>query len=126
MLERELKDGITDLINLFEDSYINEQEELILCPRTNLYFLLGNVNTIEDLCYKIIAWCSRDCCKTEPYHSELENKRYREYIRNNINEFLGIDYSEEKWLDLYSEFGNGIHEEDCRKFIKTEILFEKI
>ena len=117
-----MKDEIKSLMQLFESSFINPNNELILCPKTNLYFRLDDVENVEDLCYKIVAWCSRDASKSEPYYSEWRNKRYREYVRNNINTFLGTTFTEDEWLDIYCKFGNGCNKDECMKFIKEKIL----
>lgn len=50
----------------FHNSYVNDNNELILYSRTNLYICLDDVKTIEDLQYKVFAWCSRDCSVAEP------------------------------------------------------------
>ena len=117
-----ISENVLRLMSLFEDSYVNSSNELILIPRTNLYFRLDNVKTIEDLCYKIIAWCSRDASKTEPFHSRQRNEQYRAVVRNKLNKFLGVDLTEDNWMVLYTHFGNGVNELECREFIKTNIL----
>lgn len=113
---------VEELMQLFPNSFINECNELILIPKTNLYFSLRDVNTIEDLIYKIFAWCSRDASKSEPYYAQWRNERYREYVKNNINTFLGTTYTEDEWLDIYCKFGNGCNKDECMKFIKEKLL----
>lgn len=115
----EVRDAITDLSSLFENSFVNENDELILVPITNLYFSLRNVKTIEDLYFKIIAWCSRDACKSMPFNTEKQCDNYQTMVRCNINAFLETDFSRDQWLDIYCVFGNGLHEEQCRKFIRS-------
>ena len=117
-----MPDYIKDLMGLFDGSFINQNNELILCPRTNLYFRLEDVHNVEDCCYKIVAWCSRDASKSEPYHSQWRNERYREYVRNAINTFLGTDFTEDEWLEIYCKYGNGCHKDECKEFIKNKIL----
>lgn len=117
-----MKNYIKELMQLFSGSFINANNELILCPRTNLYFRLDDVNSIDDLCYKIVAWCSRDASKSEPYHATWRNEKYREYVRDNINTFLGTNFTEDEWLDIYCKFGNGCNKNDCLEFIKNSIL----
>lgn len=117
-----MSEEIEELMQLFDGSFINENNELILCPKTNLYFRLEDVNNIEDLCYKIVAWCSRDASKSIPYHTQWRNKKYREYVRDNINSFLGTNFTEKQWLDIYCEYGNGCNKEKCIEFIKANIL----
>lgn len=103
---------------LFDKSFINEDNELILVPKTNLYFSLKDVKTYQDLVYKIIAWCSRDMCKSEHYNSNSYNKKYRKDLREKINTFLGVDYTEKEWFNIYDKYGNGINEAECRNFIR--------
>lgn len=114
-----MREDVKELMQLFNNSFINQNNELILVPRTNLYFRLDDVNNYQDLCYKIFAWCSRDCSKSEPYYAKWRNEKYREYVRNNINTFLGVDYNENDWLDIYSKYGNGCNKNECIEFIKN-------
>lgn len=108
---------ILELMKLFDDSFINNNNELILVPKTNLYFRLADIKDYDDLVYKIIAWCSRDSSKSEPYYSTKRNEKYRQYVRNNLNTFLGVDWNEDEWAELYSKFGNGINKDECMEFI---------
>ena len=117
-----MEDYIQELMQIFDGSYINENNELILCPKTNLYFRLEDVTNVEDLCYKIVAWCSRDASKSMPYQTQWRNKKYREYVRNNINEYLGTNFTETEWLDIYCKYGCGCNKDDCIKFIREKIL----
>lgn len=113
-----LQEAIKRLAGLFDNAFINKNYELILVPETNLYFLLGNVNTVEDLYFKVIAWCSRSACKQQPYHVHWRNEKYRKTVRDNINTFLGVNFTQDEWMDIYTKFGNGCNEEKCREFIR--------
>lgn len=55
---------ISKLMILFDESFINYRNELILYPRTNLYISLNNINNEIDLEYKIIEDFSRDAYKS--------------------------------------------------------------
>ena len=114
-----VKKEIQKLMSCFPGSFINHNFEVILLPKTNLYFLLNNVKTVEDLQFKVIAWCSRDASKTQPYYSDWRNKEYQTRVRNSINEFLGTDFNADQWMDIYTEFGNACHEDRCREFIRS-------
>ena len=114
-----MKKEIKQLMSLFQGSFINQNNELILVPRTNLYFRLDDVNTKEDLIYKIIAWCSRDASKSEPFRKQVYNENYRKSVRNALDSFLNVGWTEERWLELYSRYGNGIREKECRKMIEN-------
>lgn len=110
---------LTDFLRIFDKAFINEHQELVVCPKTNLYFRIDNVNSKEDFIYKIFAWCSRDASKSEPFgRNKKMNEAYRATLRNGLNEFLCLEWDEGQWLDIYSDYGNGIHEEECRKFIR--------
>lgn len=113
---------IKELMGLFENSFINEINELILIPETNLYFKLNDVKTKEDLIYKIIAWCSRDASKAQPFDTERENEKYKALVRYKLNYFLNVGYGEAMWFELYCQYGNGTNEEECRKMIKKQFL----
>lgn len=117
-----LEQRIQELQDIFENSFVNEINELILVPDTNLYFKLSNIKTEEDLIYKIMAWCSRDASKTNPYDTERENERYREMVRDKLNYFLNITWTEREWFEIYSNYGNGIQEEECRKMIRDNFI----
>lgn len=110
---------VKELMSLFKGSFINEINELILVPKTNLYFKLDNVKTRKDLIYKIIAWCSRDVAKSEPFDTERENRRYHEMLMSSFNYFLNVGWNIEIWWELYNRYGNGTNEEECRKMIEN-------
>ncbi|MGN0961299.1 MAG: hypothetical protein ACI4PF_03780 [Christensenellales bacterium] len=117
---------IQKLMKLFPNSFINQNKELILVPKTNLYFRLEDVRTKEDLYFKVIAWCSRSACKQMPYYQDWRNKKYQEMVRNNLNTFLGTNFSKDEWMDIYTKFGNGCNEEKCREFIKNNFNFDLV
>ena len=112
-----MRKEIRELMSLFNNSFINAENELVLVPKTNLYFRLDDVKTKQDLIYKIIAWCSRDASKSEPFHKQVCNENYRKTIRDALDSFLGVAWDEERWLELYEQFGNGTNEKECRKMI---------
>ena len=58
---------VRNLMNVFEESFINRLNELILIPKTNLYICLDDVHNETELKYKIIEFCSRDASKAMPY-----------------------------------------------------------
>lgn len=109
---------VKEFMSLFKDSFINEIDELIVVPTTNLYFEIFDVKTKKDLICKILAWCSRDACKTEPFNTEKLNQEYRKHIRSGLNCFLNVAWDEETWSEMYDKYGNGINEQECRKMIE--------
>lgn len=119
MKAQELQTAIDELMGLFNGSFINAQNELILIPKTNLYFRLADVETIDDLYVKIIAFCSRDACKSMPYYASKRNEKYQNEVRYALNEYLGVDFSKDEWETIYAKLGGGCNHELCKKFVKS-------
>lgn len=113
--------AVKELMELFDGSFINSHYELILTPKTNLYFCLENIETLLDLRCKVVAWCSRHACKTLPYSTRCNwrNEKYQTEVREKINKFLKVDFSEEDWMFIYTYLGNDIRRGLCEKFIES-------
>ncbi|MFQ6795090.1 MAG: hypothetical protein ACLRT4_20335 [Thomasclavelia sp.] len=106
-------------MKVFDGSFINDNNELILIPKTNLYFGLDDVhNELEFKC-KILEWCSRDACKTQPYSQQWRNNKYNDHIRRNINIILDTDFSKDDMLQIYTRLGNSCHHNLTIKFIES-------
>lgn len=126
MKTKELDTAVQELMELFPKSFINSINELILVPKTNLYFRLEDVETLLDLKCKIIAWCSRACCKTAPFHSTWRNEQYQKEVRNAVNNYFGTDFNVEEWMYIYTYLGNDIRRELCEKFVESDFDIEVI
>lgn len=120
MRTKELQNAVNELMRLFEGSFINSHNELILVPKTNLYFRLEDVETLLDLKCKVIAWCSRDACKSMPYRSDWHNANYNAKIRVRINSFLGVNFNLEQWAFIYTYLGNDIRRKLCEQFVLSD------
>lgn len=71
-----LNEALYYLKYLFPSSFINENNELILIPETNLYILLNDCNNKFQLFAKLLEWCSRDSCFSLPYSMMKFNELY--------------------------------------------------
>lgn len=120
MIKESIQKFVQDLMTCFPGSFINSHEELILDRRSNLYFRLENVETLEQLECKVIAWCSRAACKTAPYRFDWRNEQYNQKIREGINDFLGVDFSTDDWAHIYTLLGNDCNRELCEKFVRSD------
>lgn len=107
------------LMQSFSGSFINEINEIILYPETNLYFRLDDVNSEFDVKCKLLEWCSRDAYKTKPYDNELKNKVYQEEIMDNINNYLNTNFTKEKMELIYTKLGNAINHNLTIKFVES-------
>ena len=128
-MDEKVQQSVTELMTLFPQSFINAQQELILVPgRANLYFRLEDVDSVETLCCKLIEWCSRAACKTEPFYQTARNEKFQTEVRDNLNTFLGVDFDIEQWQKIYTRLGNGCNRELCKTFVQSDFdlsLLEK-
>lgn len=106
-------------MKVFDGSFINDNNELILVTKTNLYFRLDDVYNELDFKCKILEWCSRDACKTQPYSQQWRNNKYNDHIRRNINIILDTDFSKDDMLQIYTRLGNSCHHDLTVKFIES-------
>lgn len=110
---------ISNLMVLFNGSFINYRNELILVPRTNLYFSLDDVESESDLKCKVIEYCSRDAYKTMHFDSIAENIEYHDYVIERINEYLGTYFDETDMELIYTKLGYGVHHYLTIKFVES-------
>jgi hypothetical protein len=97
---------------VFPNAFINTKNELILEPKNNVYFSLGDVETSLDFNCKMIAWVSRPACKgTSPY--------WQKKITYALNEFLGTKFSNQDLMLIYTKLGNDIKRSLCEKFVSS-------
>lgn len=101
----------------FPEAFINSSNELILYPKTNLYFLLDDINTELDLKRKVIEWCSRAAHKAMPYQSDSDNRKYNLMILNRINNILDSKFGVKDIETIYTKLGNAVNSKLCEKFI---------
>lgn len=97
----------------FPETIINEYMEVIVEPKANEYFLTADCYTKEDIQAKVLEWLSRGACKTE------KNQEFREYMQNGINEYLGMDFTQEDFEKIYQYLGNRVNHEKTIRFIKS-------
>ena len=65
---------LKELMAYFPDSYINNNLELILIPKTNTYFKIEDCECHLDVKEKLLTWCSRTIAKGQPYANPIKNK----------------------------------------------------
>lgn len=117
--EDDLTNYIFKVMNIFYESFINRENELILIPKTNLYFYLGNVNTVAEMKYKLLEWCSRSCFKAMPYKYTKKNRKYQDNVLRNVNECLDTEFTREQMELIYTKLGNCINHELTMKFVSS-------
>lgn len=118
-MNKDTKDKVQTLMRLFQNSFINSSNELILVPKFNLYFRLEDVENEVDLKAKAIAWLSRYACNGNLYRQQWLNVKLEKYIRDNLNTFLGIKLNSIQWRYIYIIFGNMIRKNELDGWIKS-------
>ena len=120
----DLTNYIVKVMNIFYGSFINHNNELILIPKTNLCFYLGNVNTVSEVKYKLLEWCSKSCFKAMPYRYAKKNREYQDDILRKVNECLDMEFTREQMELIYTKLGNCINHELTMKFVNSGYDFK--
>lgn len=107
------------LMSKFKDSYINSQNELILIPKFNLYFRLEDVETVQDLEVKVIAWLSKSASNFNYYEQAWRNRKFEKELRDKLNWFLGTKFNSFEWNYLYSVYGNMVNKMKLYEFVES-------
>jgi len=109
----ELTKGFIDIVQQYSPKcFINNNYELIVEPKNNIYFRLEDIETELELKCKVLAWLSRPSCKGV---SNYWQKR----IRAIVNEFLGTEFTFDEMDQIYTYLGNDCNREKSIKFIKS-------
>ncbi len=116
----DLTNYISKIMNIFYGSFINHNKELILIPKTNLYFYLGDVNTVDEVKCKLLEWCSRSCFKSMPYRYTKKNREYQDDVLRKVNECLDMEFTREQMELIYTKLGNCINHELTMKFVSSD------
>lgn len=111
---------VNSLLKCFPTSFINDSEEFIAYPKTNLYFNLGNCETLLDVKCKVLEWFSRDCHKAMPFRSNYKNDEYHELILKRVNKFLGTAFTVEDMAIIYQELGNRVRHQKTIEFVESD------
>ena len=113
----EIKLLIDKLLWLNLKSFINNRNELILIPKTNLYFRLEGVETELDFKCKLLEWCSRDSVKGVSIY-------WQRKTRNMINYLLGTNFTENNLNMIYCRLGNCVNHNLTIAFVESNYNFD--
>ena len=102
-----------DKVSVFrKDAFINHLNELILIPKTNLYFRLEDVKTELDFKCKVLEWCSRDCIKGVSKNMQNETSKL-------VNYLLDTAFSTDQLEAIYCRLGNCVNHSLTIQFIQS-------
>lgn len=110
--EEEVRKMLNKVSDFRSDAFINPLNELILIPKTNLYFCLKDVKTELDFKCKVLEWCSRDCIKGV-------TKNWQEETSNLVNHILDTNFTKEQLEAIYCRLGNCVNHDLTIKFIQS-------
>lgn len=102
--------------------FVNENNELIVVPKINIFFRLEDVKNELDFKCKVLSWLSRPSCKGVSIYWQVRILRI-------VNEYLETNFTKYDMLDIYTYLGNDVNRTICEKFIKSNYdfsLFNKV
>ena len=105
-MTKEVLESKVRLYEAFPDSYINRNGEFIAHEEANEYFILKDCETELDVKCKVLEWLSQAAYKRQPFYSDSANRRFQEFMRDGINEFLGTKFTEDDIETIYTYLGN--------------------
>lgn len=123
-MNEEILNELKKLLGLFPRSYINQNLEVILIPKTNTYFNLEGVGSRRDIIAKLLMWCTRTIAKGQPFRNKKRNDMYREATKRALNYYLGTLFSDEDLNLIYQRLGNGINQDLTYSFIDSDFDME--
>ena len=107
------------LARAFPNSFINTALEFIAHKEANEYFRLEDCNNEFDVKCKVLEWLSRGAHKTCPFHTNLKNERFHNFMLNGINDFLGTDFTEDDMAIIYQKLGNRVRHSLTEEFVNS-------
>lgn len=112
-------DEIFNVQKYFSGSYVNQQGELIISERGNVYFIANDCRDKEDVICKLLEWCSRPIAKGQPYATNKRNIEWRNSLLRGYNNYLGTTFTQDDMYWIYDKLGNAVNHELTLKFIRS-------
>ena len=107
------------LAKAFPNSFINTALEFIAHEEANEYFRLEDCESEFDVKCKVLEWFSRGAHKTCPFHTNLKNERFHNFMLNGINDFLGTDFTTDDMAIIYQKLGNRVRHSLTEEFVNS-------
>lgn len=108
-----------ELMRCFPHSFINQHGEFIAEKHSNSYFALDNCKDRTDIKCKVLEWLSRPASNGQPYESERANDRFRTFMLDGINKYLGTNFSHDDIDEIYTYLGNCCNHAKTLRFIES-------
>ena len=104
------------LMKIWRKSFINNNFELVLETRRNIYIILDMYSTVKEIKMNMLAWKSRPCIKGD-------DDKYLDDFREKFNKYFEKNWTEEQIGLIYQRFGNGVNPKLCEKFVDSNYDF---
>ncbi len=114
-----IPDYIKRSMDAFPGSFINDNNEMILVPRFNVYFTLNDIECEEDMLCKFCEWVSRDCCKSMRYKSKNHLYGYYLNMTEKFNKACGSHLCQEDMWIVYDKLGNCVNHKLTQEFVRN-------
>lgn len=114
-----MENYIRKAMRAFPNSFINRNNELILIPKFNVYFLLDDIYSELIFNCKILEWVSRDCTSALRY---IQTKRLESYWNENrikVNTILNTNFTKDDMELIYTYLGNSVNRLLTFEFIES-------
>lgn len=103
----------------FPKCFINMNNEVIIHPGRNSYFMLTGIKSEIELKAKVLEWLSREAVKGG-------TRATMAYHLNGINEILGTEFTTEQMAMIYTYLGNAVNHNKTIRFIESGYDFDVI
>ena len=117
-----MKELLERVYDVFDTSFIYNQNELILHKKWNIYFIVDNIESNDDFNYKMLSYCSFYCASN---HFKRNSKECK-YIWDRLNRWFRKDFTYDELQLIYRKFGNGANRKLGNEFIKQNLDFNLI
>ena len=119
-MNKEVKEKIERVFDMFEGSFIHKEEELVLHKRWNVYFRLPDLKSPEDFDYKLLSYLS---FYTASHHFTKLSKECK-WALSRLNRWFRTEFNYDDLQIIYQKLGSGANRELGNKFIKSGLNME--
>lgn len=110
-----LNDKVQRVFDMFDDSFINQYEELILHKKWNIYFLLESIESELHFDYKMLSWLSY---RIASHHFKKTSKESM-WAMQKLNRWFRYEFDYDDMQKIYSKLGNGCNQALGFRFITS-------
>ena len=101
-------------------SFINQYGNFVAISSTlDAAFHLADCTSEDDIKCKVLEWLSYAASKGQPYRTNKLNQRFRQFMQDGINQYLGTAFSNEDFDEIYTYLGNGCNHQKTLRFVES-------